>query len=243
VYNEYHQLDHRPENLALPGVLHGDRWVCTPECARVAFHADPVFADVHYLVNYLLLDPVQRATDEWLELSWSAFQQGRRPEAGLAERPFLGWFTPFQTYVSPRVRVSADALPFRPVRGVYVTISAIENGDPIEIQRALAWDDQVRVPTLLERTGAAGAMAHLSDPTAARPFSTSAGSEVFNDRPNLRLHIFYLDEDPLTFAAEVHARTTAWRADGETPDTGVLTPLFSSPFYTIAPWEWTWFDD
>ncbi len=104
-------------------------------CARQSAHAwrfTPIrfSADVHYLVNYLLRDPVQRATDEWLELSWSAFQQGRRPEAGLAERPFLGWFTPFQTHVSPRVRVSADALPFRPVRGVYVTISAIEDGDP-----------------------------------------------------------------------------------------------------------------
>ena len=25
-YNEWHQLDHRPENLALPGVAWGDRW-------------------------------------------------------------------------------------------------------------------------------------------------------------------------------------------------------------------------
>ena len=25
-YNEWHQLDHRPENLLLPGVAWGDRW-------------------------------------------------------------------------------------------------------------------------------------------------------------------------------------------------------------------------
>ena len=33
-FNEYHQLDHRPENLALPGVIFGERWVRTPDCAQ-----------------------------------------------------------------------------------------------------------------------------------------------------------------------------------------------------------------
>ena len=35
-YNEWHQLDHRPENLALPGVVWGERWVHSPDCAAVA---------------------------------------------------------------------------------------------------------------------------------------------------------------------------------------------------------------
>ena len=31
-YNAWHQLDHLPENRALRGVLHGERWVRTPAC-------------------------------------------------------------------------------------------------------------------------------------------------------------------------------------------------------------------
>ena len=88
--------------------------------------------------------------DDWQTLSWTAFQEGRRPETGLVQRPFMGWFTPFRTYVTPRVRVSADALAFRPVRGVYVTISELRDADPARVHEALAWEDQVRIPALLD---------------------------------------------------------------------------------------------
>ena len=41
-YNAWHQLDHRPENLALDGVVHGDRWVRTPACRTAsAVDLDP----------------------------------------------------------------------------------------------------------------------------------------------------------------------------------------------------------
>ena len=32
-YNEWHQLDHMPEQFPIPGVAHGQRWVCSPACA------------------------------------------------------------------------------------------------------------------------------------------------------------------------------------------------------------------
>ena len=31
-YNEWHQLDHMPEQLPLRGVAYGARWVSTPAC-------------------------------------------------------------------------------------------------------------------------------------------------------------------------------------------------------------------
>ena len=33
-YNEWHQLDHMPEQFPLPGVVFGQRWVSTPACRR-----------------------------------------------------------------------------------------------------------------------------------------------------------------------------------------------------------------
>ena len=35
-FNEYHQLDHRPANLALPGIYWGERFVRTPPCAAAS---------------------------------------------------------------------------------------------------------------------------------------------------------------------------------------------------------------
>jgi hypothetical protein len=48
-YNEWNQLDHRPENLALPGVVFGDRWVRTPECETTALVRDDRLAGAQYL--------------------------------------------------------------------------------------------------------------------------------------------------------------------------------------------------
>jgi hypothetical protein len=31
-YNEWHQLDHMPEQYPLPGMAFGQRWVSTPAC-------------------------------------------------------------------------------------------------------------------------------------------------------------------------------------------------------------------
>ena len=246
LYNEYHQLDHRPENLALPGVLFGDRWVRTPACVRVAGETQPPFADVQYLAHYLFEEPLDRAMRSWLDLSWSTFQEGRRPETGLTERPFRGWFIPLKAYVTPRIRISADALPFRPVRGVYVAMSEIvSSAAPAEVQRVLAWEDQVWIPSLLECHGSAGVMVHVSDPSGPQPFSTAAGTEGFNTTPDLRVHVVYLDEDPLEFVEDMQSRGCMWWSTARpAPVTGgALRSLFASPFYAIEPWNWRWFED
>ena len=61
-HNIWHQLDHRPENLAMPGVVYGERWVSTPECTKARLVSDPVFEKVHYLNMYWFREPI---TDSW----------------------------------------------------------------------------------------------------------------------------------------------------------------------------------
>src|SRR6185295_15252667 len=51
-YNEWHHLDHRPENLLLPGVIWGERWVRTPDCMEASIVSDPRFAAFHYMNLY-----------------------------------------------------------------------------------------------------------------------------------------------------------------------------------------------
>src|SRR5215217_4797281 len=85
-YNEWHQLDHRPENLLLPGVAWGERWVHSPDCATVTTAPDPALARLHYLNMYWFRDPVEASTAEWSELAERSFHWGRRDDIRLANR-------------------------------------------------------------------------------------------------------------------------------------------------------------
>src|SRR5579862_6444048 len=67
-YNEWHQLDHRPENLALPGVLYGERWVRSPECIAASSAADERFDTFHYLNMYWLREPIEESRKAWQDL-------------------------------------------------------------------------------------------------------------------------------------------------------------------------------
>src|SRR5437763_17068820 len=64
-YNEWHQLDHRPENLRLPGVAWGERWVRSPDCmAGSTAPADGGLTNLHYLNMYWFRDPIQQRSEE-----------------------------------------------------------------------------------------------------------------------------------------------------------------------------------
>ena len=83
-YNEWHQLDHRPENLRLPGVAWGERWVHSPDCAAAAAAPDPSLAHLHYLNMYWLRGPVDESVAEWNELAERSFHWGRRDDVHIA---------------------------------------------------------------------------------------------------------------------------------------------------------------
>ena len=119
-YNEWHQLDHMPEQYPIPGVAYGQRWVSTPACRRArAVDAAPL-APIHYMTLYLMGDPVDatlvafRALGERLRGADRFFEHRRSRLSGP--------FAVTGTVAAPRVLVSADAVPFRPNRGVYVVV-------------------------------------------------------------------------------------------------------------------------
>lgn len=230
-FNEYHQLDHRPENLALPGVVWGDRWVRTPDCAAASTGSDGVLDQIHYVAMYWFAEPLAQTMTEWVQLGTSAFQWGRRPDTDYARRE-TGFFRPLKGYVNPRVLVSADALPFRPVRGLHVTYLRVAEPGTSAAERAFGWYDRVEIPNLVACPGVAGAWTFTSD-------YFGPGSEAPGHRRDLRVHLLYLDEDPLEVLDGIEKRRSEW--DGFDLD-GVIEQRIATPLRPIVPWEWDWFD-
>ena len=163
-YNAWHQLDHRPENLALPGVLHGERWVRTPECrAASAVDADPVLSAAQYVAMYWFAEPAAASIEEWAELGQTTLEQGRRPELDWTVRRLHGFFRPFGGRVAPGVEISPEALPYRPHRGVVRGGAARRGTERLRPRRpASAALHREHLPAVLARPGVLGTWSFTS---------------------------------------------------------------------------------
>ncbi|MEZ5077619.1 MAG: hypothetical protein R2725_09270 [Solirubrobacterales bacterium] len=237
-YNAWHQLDHLPENLALPGVLHGERWVRTPACAALGPEPDPALRAVHYVAAYWFAAPSAASIAAWQELAERSFQWGRRPDRPWVERPLMGFFSIVSARVARRLRVSPEALPLRPLRGVQVTVTRVAEPHGDAAEAAFRWQEAEHLPALLERPGVAGAYVFSGDSTTLdagwreRPGTTTfdAGS---GERGQLRVYLCFLDAEPLECAA-------GW-PPAVAPG-GAEEVLFAAPLEKIEPWRWDWFE-
>jgi hypothetical protein len=241
-YNEWHQLDHRPENLALPGVIWGERWVKSPDCAALTEADQELFVAFHYLNSYLLREPVEQSLKDWLELGEVSIHWGRRSDLKLAKRPLMGFFLPVKGYANPRVLVPAEILPLRPNRGVHLTVTSVQDPNTAEAEEVFGWYDRVRIPDLLECRGAAGAWTFASRDVRVRTPSMHT-AEGKDERLHLRFQLVYLDGDPLEFVEDLCSREPEWRRAGRVRDTSdVERVVYTGPLRAIIPWQWDWFD-
>src|SRR3954463_10115969 len=76
-YNEWHLLDHLPENLKLEGLQWGQRWVATPELIERRLFARDELAPTQYMTLYLFTEPVQQALAEFQSLGRKLDSLGR----------------------------------------------------------------------------------------------------------------------------------------------------------------------
>jgi len=232
-YNEWHQLDHRPENLALPGVAWGDRWA-RPEDHR-AGAAAPEHADTDYVAMYWFRSPVEESVRAWDALGGDSFQWGRGPLIPGVERRMLAFFRPVKGYAAPHALVSPTVLPYRPVQGVHVRITREEEPHAATAHERHAFADRVRLPALTAVEGVAGAWTfsfshgqqHTSLPFADRTAGSAPGA--------LGLELLYIDAD----VTETTARLVGTEQElaGRAPDPQGCTTLLSSPLTTIVPWR------
>jgi hypothetical protein len=233
-YNEWHQLDHRPENLLLPGVVWGERWARTADCAELTIAPAAEYSALDFIAMYWFRDPAEQSIAEWNDLAERSFQWGRRPELSYVQRPFLGFFRPVKGYVAPRVLVSEEALPFRPNRGIRLTLTRVKAPHSLEAEQAFRWHDTVRMPGLLDIPGVAGGwtFSYLYTQRHAT-VPRDGGSEL--EPGSLRLSLFFLDEDPVQVEHDIRRQEKAW-ADSAGPGTAEEL-LFSSPLRVISPWQ------
>lgn len=221
-YNEWHQLDHLPEQYQLPGVVWGQRWVRTPACAA-ASRADPPFDAVHYVTCYLMGAPVEETLADFAALGAEMRRLDRFYPHRRAHRS--GPFTVTGAHAAPSCVVSAGVVPFRPALGVYVVLwdrppeAGPGPGAPGPAGALL--------DGLLDVPGVVGVWEFATRPAAARVARGVAGHAVT---------LCYLDHPPCSVAPaleEVVARHAAASGAG---------PLLAGPLETITPWRWDWFE-
>ncbi len=211
-YNEWHQLDHLPEQFPLSGVVYGQRWVSTPACRAARAVSDPALDPIHYVTCYLMVEPIDQTLDEFFALGaelrrLDRFHQHRRAH-------LTGPFGVVDTAAAPRVLVSGAAVPFRAHRGIYVVVEDRES-EPHTDQLALR-----DVP------GVAGVWTFETprDLTAIESMQKrwTAGAR--------RITVCWLDDEPVTVAERI------------APLVPSANVTFAGPFETITPWQWDWFD-
>lgn len=227
-YNAWHMLDHLPQNRALNGVAHGERWVRTPE-QRVGSTVEGPLADADYMAMYWFREPVEESVKEWLRLGNSTLEEGRRQDLSWLTRPLVGFFEPLRGYCAPDTIVTPDALPFHPHRGLHVRVVRLEEPHSLAASRWYEWEHRHRLQRELAEAGSTGAIGSWTFNSLRVDLAGSAGNPV--PKRGLHLSITYL-QDPATRVAPVL---------DEEPGDGV-TVLFDSALETITPGQWDWFD-
>ena len=222
-WNWWHSSDHIPENLALPGVAVGKRYVAPRSYREARFADHPAFAGSQYLMYYLFTDPVDRVIGDFGALGARVTHLGRMYEdRGI---PMAGHYDILDCYVAPSTVVSPEALPYRPDRGVYIDIVEVAASGQEE---AVRWYDEVHIPDMLTVRGVTGCYSFKSRGAGV------ASSPGLEDAANWRVFLYYLDADPLETAAEVASRLEARKAAGRLAGRDAAVKLLlSGPFASI----------
>jgi hypothetical protein len=184
-YLAWHQMDHMPEQYQLPGLLLGQRWASTPRCREVRAAAVEGWDGVGHVVCYLIGNPVEDTLDEFFTLGRHLAELGRFSVS--LPPQYRGGLRLLETVASPRVLVSAEVVPYRPHRGVYVIIDEPDGSVPQD--EALQRIHTRILPNLVEVPGVAGAWSYATSPQIRRPMFSEG---------HLRIIVCYLDEDPAT---------------------------------------------
>jgi len=242
-YNEWHQLDHMPEQYPLPGVIFGQRWVSTPVCRRARAYDDPGLAPVHYMTLYLMGEQVDTTLEDFHALGQHLRDAGRFH--GHRRSRLSGPFAVTGQQAAPRVLVSAEAVPYRPNRGVYVVVrdldspAATASGSPTSRRSGAEVQDGRLATAMLEHDGVAGVWT----------FGTDSRFDRHPWRPGHKtVTVCYLDEEPLTVSTTLNdlVRADLVRADSGRANSGRVESgrvVWAGPMETITPWRWDWFDE
>ncbi|HXW34061.1 MAG TPA: hypothetical protein VEJ87_05735 [Acidimicrobiales bacterium] len=214
-YNEWHQLDHLPEQIPLEGIVFGQRWVRSPECRMAQLGAADLLDPVHYMTLYLMTGPILETLEDFKDLGRELREVGRFHEHRNAR--LSGPFETVDSRAAPRVLVSPDAIPYRPNLGVYVIVERTSSREPFP-----AVDNVLSVP------GVAGVWTFVG--------SDALAGERWSPGPH-RVSVAYLDDEPCKTAESLNPVVEQGLKAGAPSELEL-----AGPFETITPWKWDWFE-
>ncbi len=129
--------------------------------------------------------------------------------SGVAVRSFpgssascLAFFRPVKGYAAPRVLVDPDVLPFRPNRGIHVSLAELADPHGVDAHRRFAWEDRTLMPTLTGIEGVAGGWTFAFSHSQKHATLPLVGSDHLSPG-SLRLRVLYLDGEPATAARAI----------------------------------------
>jgi hypothetical protein len=225
-YNEWHQLDHMPEQYPIPGIVAGQRWVSTPACRQARVVDEDPLRPVHYMTLYLMADPIDRTLRDFMEVGQQLRALGRFHQQRRAA--ISGPHQWLDARAAARVLVSAEAVPYRPNRGVYVVVE-----EPVPGADPAAEDDWIRrlhtewADAACAVPGVAGVWQFATSPRLQDP-GWSEGRR--------RITVCYLDGAPLEVADGLRPLLAErWR---DAP----VRAVHAGPYETVVPYQWDWFD-
>jgi hypothetical protein len=204
-YDEWHQLDHLPEQYQLPGIAHGERWAASPDCVAARLVDDELLGRASYVTLYLIGPPVDETIDAFGALGAELRAAGRFHEERTAV--MAGGWRVTATATSPRLPITPAVIPWRPAAGVFVLV---EEDSP----------DAPPADALLGVEGVAGAWTFAPDPDLTRSWWLLLP---------YRITVLWLDADPVAvtdaLAPALHDR---WSG-------GPARPVYAGPLRTLTP--------
>jgi hypothetical protein len=210
-YNEWHQFDHMPEQFSIPGIVFGQRWVCSPRCADARVAVSPLLARCHYMTLYLMNDA--DVLPEFFALARRMHAEGRF----FAERVshLSGPFDVVNRWAADRVAISGAAVPFRPAEGVYAVVDAADPTDTPSTGRLEVFDVVGGVPEV----AGAWQFAERSEVTAGPP----------GERRTIT--VAFVDQDFWGASAQLGERFAGLGTRLE----------WAGPLERVDPGQWVWF--
>ncbi len=226
-YNAWHLLDHQPENRALAGVLHGDRWVRTPQCRTASPSTESALGLADYVAMYWFADPVEDSISEWYQLGQTTLELGRRPELDWTTRRLTGFFRPLECRLSDDVRISTSALPYRAHAGVLLEVVRVADPGSAQADAAARHWHETQLPAVRRHEGVAGTW------TFASRDVTVVGEETERHKApgEFLVALHFCETDPVALATALDRPTI------EGTEVVLRTPL-----ETVTPFAWDWFD-
>jgi hypothetical protein len=240
-YNAWHHLEHRPEYLALPEIAYGQRWVFSPRCAAASLAPDPIFRGFHYLNVYWFRETTRDALARREELAERLFQLGQRADVHLGRRPFMGTFSNVKQIVSPQLSLAADAIYFRPNRGIHLRLTEVSDPEGREAADFYTRQDKV-LGMMVGVPGLAGVSVFASDSFKfdRQPASRTTWVAASSGEIGIRITLCFLDDDPTNVCNLID---DIWLPATPIPTEASLERvLFSGVLESIHPWRWEWFE-